>query len=161
MLLSTLAHAGLSVHRLVLVCADVCICAYEWLWSCGWYQCVSFYPLDRCIDHLAKLQQINVTAIFTAGVQLLCLQTNAWAERWRDELILSSCLSFKKLAELTLTYFEFVHEYCVNEIYCSAKSILIENNPCFTCGQCKFHFLEHLYCPFIYFPVSSLSSRRL
>lgn len=33
--------------------------------------------LDRRIDHLAELQKINGTAVFTAGVQLLCLQVNA------------------------------------------------------------------------------------
>lgn len=33
-----------------------------------------FYPLDQCIDHLAKLDMINDAAMFTADARLLCVQ---------------------------------------------------------------------------------------
>lgn len=153
----TLTHAGLSVHKLVFVCWCVHLCM--WMIAALLIPVCVFRPLDQRIDHLAKLQEIKGTAVFTAEVQLLCLQMNGWVKRWRelkgrDSHFLSI---FRKLAELALTYIRV----CANEIYCSAKSVLIENNPCFTCGQCKFHFLEHLYCPFIYFPVSSLLSLAL
>ncbi len=164
----THTHTHVYTCRVIGAQVGFCVCCSVYL--CGWViakllilVCI-FHSLDRCIDHLVKLQRIKGTTMFTAGVQLLCLQMNGWVRRWREECSgkkKQHChfLSiFQELAELALAHFGFVQEHCVNEIYCSAKSILIETNPCFTCGQCKFHFLEHLYCPFIYFPVSSLLS---
>lgn len=55
---------------------DLCARVYLYMWMNVELLipvCI-FYPLDQCIDPLAKLEEINSAAVFTAEVQLLCLQ---------------------------------------------------------------------------------------
>lgn len=119
----------------------------------------SSYPLGQFVTHLAKLQKINGASVFTAEAPLAVFTGECISEKY--PCFSSCCRSCRRREKPPSLTPGLCRSSVQREIYCSTKSMLIENNPCFTCGQCKFHFLERLYCPFIYFPVSSLLSLAL
>lgn len=74
-----------------------------------------FHTLDQYLDHLAKLQKINGAAMFTASVQLLCLQMNGCVKRQMDDVIERkrfSIMYFKNWLSLSLDLVYFCVRLC-------------------------------------------------